>query len=258
MSNHHVTLDLLKTTRMTRGVTPRNITDLTGIDPARFLELETKTKSKRKQPYLDEAVTIARVLGTDGILPLITSGDLTQIEAGIDTGHDLPALHAGVRLPLNVAVRLTCKLGLADPAQLLPSALHQQLWSVLASNERGAAPGECPWCLASIAEGEPHRPTCLPHNLFQRDAQFDYDAGALIKEPDRSVNSSSGTGHGLRALRESRHLTQAEMAGKLGLNPNHYARMERLEIPVTTTNADKLATLFEIDPASIYAKEPVT
>ena len=55
----------------------------------------------------------------------------------------------------------------------------------------------------------------------------------------------------LKALRVKRNLTQAELAEKAGINPNAYAKIERMERQATITTLEKIAKALEVHSSDI-------
>lgn len=255
------TLANLKATRLSKGVTAPVLASITGIEHDRIKELESLTVSKRSEPWLDEAALLSRALCTEGITPLITSDNLTACDLGLDVGGDLDAYRAGLRIPLSSACRIAVQLGLPDPELLIPDTLHRQVWDVLNATERHPeAAGWCAWCGADIFSGKPHLPTCLPDNLWGRDYTL-RDTITATPRPERAGNSglsTSGKGWGLKAFRNSLNggegVTQRELADAVDIDRNHYARMERCELPLTLTNARRMASHWRVDVDTFYRK----
>ena len=70
-------LNNLKALRIKHGILPKHLASLANIGEARFRTLENL--SDTCEPWLDEALTLARVLNTSGVIPLISaSGTLTD------------------------------------------------------------------------------------------------------------------------------------------------------------------------------------
>jgi transcriptional regulator with XRE-family HTH domain len=248
-----LTLPNLRELRLARDITAPALCAMTGLTANRLLAIETKTDRKRVEPWLDEAYRIANVLGLGGIIPLMSSGDLTSLDLGEDQ-HDRDALRAGARLPLSTAVRLTIALGFDDPIELVVEARHAQLWDLVERNERGAARGQCPCCLADIQSGEFHRDTCAPAALWSRRQMRQADLKVHPRPRKRVGRAASGLGHGLRPLRELHELTQAEFAEKVGMGANHYSRVERCDLNLTLDAAKKISDIMRVDIAVLYRK----
>lgn len=260
-----VTLANMRATRLSKDISAHSLSTVTGIAATRIASLEARTKSRLVEPWLDEACTISRALCTNGVLPLMQSGNLTlsELPVGVDLGEDLTALHAGLRLPLSTACRLTLRLGLSDPSQLLIDPLHRQIWDVIEKNERHPeAAGWCPWCGVDMftggegGEAPEHLPTCLPSNLWLRERV----PASAIQHPPRPRAAGeryggSAKAHGLKPLRERLGFTQKEMADAVGLGVNHVARMERLELGLTMDNARRVAARFGVAIDDLYAPD---
>lgn len=259
--NSLINLALLKSTRVSKGITLGTLADLTGIAPKRLRELDSL--SRRHEPWLDEAEIISRALCTNGITPLITSDHLTTLHLDPDIGGDLRALRAGLRLPLSSAIRLSIRFNLPDPANLLVDPLTRQLWALMESNERHPeASGWCPCCAANVMGGEDHLPTCLPNVLWGRD--YSLQSTITVKPRPSRIGHNDATvssiGHGLRRLREEageragRKVTQQEFADLFGVNVNHYARQERGDLPVVLGAARKIAEHLGVTVEAVYAR----
>lgn len=246
-----ITLDTLKPHRLAAKLTRFYLAHLTGIDEARIRELELRTA----EPWLDEALKLHRILGTTGIMPLITSDNLTtpsDLDAPLP--YDEHAWRHGERAPLSLAVRITARYGLDDPAQLVVSALHQQMWAIMSATERfNDAGGWCPWCAAAISGGEPHLPTCLPNNLFTPHTCGDQKIEHILRPPRGPGRKAGMRAKGLRAPRVAAGMTQQQVADHLGMSANHYARMERGELPLSIDKADSLAAFYNVYRAHLYA-----
>lgn len=247
--------------RRARDYPRKVLSAVTMIALARLAELE----NRKAEPWFDEARAISRALNVR-IYDLFAPVDLHHFDYDprfFDV--DLKFWGDGVRLPVSVALRLAHRFGVA-PDDLDPSPLMQQIWAVVAASERNtAAEGKCPWCLADALSGASHSPHCLPHLLLGT-----YNARHGVPVPGTADAPRPGRkGHrsgsvrvsGLKTLRESLDKTQAQMARIIDCNVNHYARIERGELPLTLARAEALCqqlnisrdTLFEPDVA-----DPVT
>lgn len=248
-----VTLSLLKLTRQSKGVEPRHLSAVTGLPVPRIRELEAATRPV--EPWLDEAYMLMRALCTDGILPLISSGSLTDLDLDFSI-NDREALRSGVRMPLTMACRLAVEFGLTDPYDLVVRPHQQQIWSIIHDNERGAEPGCCPWCLADIYAGEHHHEMCLPDNLWA--ARNVMSAEALTVQPRpkgrESKRGASAIAKGLKSIRLRLGRTQEQMASAIGVDKNHFARMERGEVRMTLINAERFASVFHVEVPEIFAE----
>lgn len=248
-------LTLLKPVYQSRSVTPSILSTLSGIPKARLLKLANSVG--QEEPWFDEAVTLARVLNTGGILPLIASGNLTDIPMGFHLDADVDALRAGLRLPLSLACRLAVRFGLDDPIDLVVTERMMQIWSVLEASERNPeAVGWCPWCIADILAGEAHLPTCLPNNLWGPRDIVDARTLGYIPRPTGSNHTRRGfskTAYGVAALRKSLGLTQPRMAEQVGMASNYLARIEQGNTPLTLRYAERIAAAFNVTVESLYA-----
>lgn len=251
-----VMLAFLKTVRKARGINPTQLATLSGLSLARIKALENI--SIMQEPWLDEACCLSRVLNTRGILPLASlSGNLTDLDTGFSIpGDDVTAWRAGLRLSLSAACRLTAQFGLSDPADLVTVDLHRQIWDIVERNERGAEPGCCPWCLADIHAGHAHAATCLPDNLWGRRDLVDPATVSHIPRPQGGTarRAPSAIAHGLKAARERAMKTQKQLADAVDMHSNHFARIERGEVRLMRTTADKIAQLLRVTVESLYAQ----
>ena len=264
-----------KSLRIAARITRSNLAHISGIDESRIALIE-----KRKQePWYSEALRLHRVLNTAGINQLI-SADLPVLGmARDDTLSDNPTTLSDLgerpaptdeeewryaaSVPLSLAVRICIRYGLTDPAQLAIDPLTRQVWDVLKSNERGAARGQCPWCLAdTTSEPAAHLPTCIAHNLFAPrltgTSHFDYDlrSGSRAGKPRRPRGVRA---YGIAPLRKRAGLTQAQVADHIGVkSANHYARIERGELSLSLERADLLGDLLGATRDEIYAGAPAT
>lgn len=246
-------LENIKLLSMSRGMTPRSLSLLTGIPKARIQKLSNHTEME--EPWLDEAYLLHRVLCTPGIVPLMSgSGKLSECSMGVFFASDVDAFRAGRRLPLSVACRLAVRFGLDDPAELVARALHIQIWDVVSSNERGAEPGQCPWCLADVYAGATHDEMCLPNNLWgPRDVGDARDLMFPLRPSAKSHRKMPGArGAGLKPLRERLVMTQEQFAKMCGINKNTFSRMERGDLTLTLRNAEKIAAAFGVTVESLY------
>ena len=254
----------LRRLRISRDVPRPVIAALTAINPERLRTIELRAV----EPWFDEALAISRVLGTDGIIPLIipghgdtgpiTSGNLTTsgVDTGLATEHDIPIWRSGKRAPLSLAIRVAARLGLHDPADLAVTPLQRQIWDILQATERHPeAPGWCAWCGADIVDSRPHGEACLPHVLY---APHELpDTIRPLRPLHKGARELGIRAYGLRALRERHNMRQTDMAGQLQLNPNYYARLERADLPLTPKLARRISELFQVEMASIYAAPEV-
>lgn len=243
-----LTLSLLRQVRTSRDLKRHHLEHVTGIDAQRLRTLELRLA----EPWYDEAVLLSYALGTVGILPLITSGTLTDCDLGDPTENDLPHWRSGARAPLSLAGRVAKTFGLDDPRQLSVDALARQVWEITGANDRHPEhAGVCPWCVADIGLGEAHLDTCLPANLY---SPHDIPHEGVVLMPSRKHERSKGiVAHGLKELRLARNMIQKETADVLGIHVNYYARLERADVPLTIEHADRLAAYYDVDRALLYA-----
>ncbi len=245
--------------RIARGVKRADIALLTNIKLERLTDIDLRAV----EPWFDEALAIARTLNVS-VHDLLTVEDMKTFDDDRRFyAVDLKFWGEGVRLPLSIALRLQSRFGLPMVEDLDQSLLVRQLWSMLESNERHPeAPGWCPWCRADIFGGAAHAATCLPHNLLGARALLQgrvQPGTADAPLPGRKgVRVGSAKVPGLKALRERLGLTQAEIARMIEFNPNHYARVERCELPLVIPKADTLCRLFNVSRDSLFtAPDPV-
>lgn len=248
-----LTLTMLKTYRLSREISRPQLSAITGIRTVRLRALELR----EAEPWFDEALILHRAFCTPGLNNLILSDSLTlsSVESPLPT--DLVEWVSGVRAPLSLAVRVAIRCGLDDPCHLAPSPLFKQVWAVLEASERHPeAPGWCPWCGADIFSGDPHLPTCLPNNLFAARGGIDGvdETLAYSLAPKTRVTRRRGIkASGLKTLRVEREMLQKDVADAIGIHPNTYARIERGALPLTVDNADRLAKLYNVHRAVVYA-----
>lgn len=257
-TNTPTRLTLLKAVYQSKSVTPAILSALTGIPKARLLKLANSVG--QEEPWLDEAVTLARVLNTGGIVPLIVSGNLTDCPMGFHLDADVDAMRAGLRLPLSLACRLAVRFGLDDPIDLVVSERMMQIWSVLEASERNPeAVGWCPWCAADILAGAAHLPTCLPNNLWGPRDVVDARTLGYIPRPTGTNHTRRGfskIAYGVAPLRKSLGLTQPRMAEQVGMASNYLARIEQGNTPLTLRYAERLAAAFNVTVESLYGSPP--
>ena len=240
-------ISALKSVRIARSYPRPLLASITAIQPDRLKSIELRNA----EPWFDEALHIARALRVS-IHDLLSSGDLTQFD---DDPRfftiDLKYWGEGVRLPLSTALRLQRRFGLPTVDDLEPTPLTRQLWSTLQASERHPeAPGWCPWCQADIVGGADHKAHCLPHMLLgvrsTRVVIADDGTADPPKPARRGNRRGSAKVPGLRAIRARAGLTQAEMAEQIDFAVNHYARVERGELPLVLVKADLICKLFNV------------
>lgn len=243
-----LTLNLLRNTRTSRDLKRPHLEAITGIDASRLRTLELRLA----EPWFDEAVLLSYALGTHGIVPLLTSGSLTDCDLGEPTESDLPVWRSGARAPLSLACRMAVAFGLSDPRTLSVDPVARQVWEIVAANDRHPEhAGICPWCIADVAMGEEHLATCLPHNLYgPRDVAHE---GAVLLPSRKHERTKGIPARGLKAQRLAHNMIQKEVAEVLDIHVNYYARLERADVPLTVEHADKLAAYYDVDRAVLYA-----
>lgn len=247
-----LTLSALKSIRVAKGIARPLLADLAAMTRERLRELELRDA----EPWFDEAVSLHRVLNTAGVAALISSCDMTVSALGPPLPNDLELWRGGGRASLSLALRVARALGLADAADLAVPPLMRQVWDVVQATERHPeAPGWCPWCAADVMGGDPHRATCLADNLLRRAP--DGPAATTVaglRPASRGEQQKGLPAPGLKAARIQRELIQRDVASFLGIHANHYARIERGEVPLARIHADRLAAAWGIDVAALYAK----
>lgn len=253
-----ITISASRDYRLSRKVRRLDLAALTQIEPTRLRDLELRNA----EPWFDEALRIARAFGVS-VHDLCRTDDMTAFNDDLRFFTvDLKFWCEGVRLPLSIAMRLQRRFGLPMVDDLDQSPLIRQLWSILECSERHPeAPGWCPWCQADIIGGDPHADHCLPHLLLGERAALGYETEAGTADPPRPGRKGSRKGSakvpGLKALRERLLLTQVGMADKIGFNVNHYARVERCELPLVLPKADLICQLFNVSRDALFsAPEP--
>lgn len=272
MSEYLTTLNLLRDTRKAAGLNHKMIEAITSaahvLDPktpaitvTRLRQLENLP---RHEPTYAEARTLARIMALKTIGQLIsTSGIYVMAHVfGRPSVDDLATFLTSSEVPLSIACRLTIQLGLDDPLELDSLPIHAQVWDILARGERGAGPGECPWCLAQTAPrfpGDPallsdHLPTCLPAALWAPRERSLYLTAAFPHAAKPRTRGDSGRAHGLKHLRIAKGITQQNLASDVGLHPNYISRIEVLERPLTQANAIKIAAKLGVSPEKLFEK----
>ena len=227
------------------------LASVTRISHARLKDIELR----KAEPWWDEALAIARAMGCS-VHELLSSRDVTNLD--LDPrfhAADLRFWEQGLRLPLSLALRLQVRFGLPSVEDLEPTMLMRQIWDIVEASERHPeAPGWCPWCQADRVAGELHRDDCLPHNIIGSRRVLDVADTPEGPRPARGgQRSGSAKVRGLRAIRERAGLKQSEMAEQLEFNVNHYARVERGELPLTLAKAEQVTRLFGATREEIFS-----
>lgn len=262
MSNHILTMTLMKALREKASITVDELAGITKIPKARLLELESKNRHRACEPWFYEAQRIALALGYGGIYPLLTLNDPEALDLGTDPRDDFDVWRVGEDLPLSTACRLARRFKLSDPMDLIipPPALLRQVWAVLDQGERSLGPGFCPWCAVDRSAGEDHLSTCVPFNLLGARGTLDVSAIGTSPRPAYPGRNKTGSKEapGLLTLRMERGTTQAQFAASIGANWNHYAKLERGDVKLTFKLAEYIAGIYQIDVARLYAPRAST
>jgi DNA-binding XRE family transcriptional regulator len=198
-------------------------------------------------------------LGAPGICTLTLSGNLTLWPVGVFRDDDLFVWRSDWRKPLSVAARVAKHWGVADPYDLAmpPLQLQRQLWEVLSASERHPeAPGWCTWCRADIVSGEPHADHCLPNNLYATHVPGVFSRPLLPKPARRGMRTPGIKAYGIKKLREGREWRQQDVAQRLGIDTNYFARIERADLALTNAKAKQIAELFDVHVDEVYGHEP--
>lgn len=252
-----LTLSNLRSVRVAADLSRPVLAHLSRIDVDRLREIEIN----RTEPWFDEALQLAHTFNTGSVLALVGVSDAADPAlhdmAGLHYPTDLDSWRSGIRCPLSLAVRLMLRFGLTDPLELSVLPIHHQIWDVLQAGERVLeGPGWCPWCRADVLGGETHSVLCLPANLWTPPelslrAQVRYRP-RVAKVGERGLQGVPA--RGLKILRTSRNITQAQMAECVGVVTNHYARLERGEAGLVLVKARALAAMFNVDLSEIYGE----
>lgn len=243
----------LATHRRARAYPRKLLSAITAIPIPRLQSLE----SRKGEPWFDEALMLARAFNI-GVYDLFTAHELKAFDYDPRFfAVDLKFWGDGVRLPVSVALRLAHRFGVS-PDDLDPSPLLRQIWSVVSANERHPyAAGVCPWCQADIFAGDAHEAHCLPHLLLGTYNERRGVPEPGTAEPPRPVHKGSRQGSarvfGIKAVREQLGITQAEMARNMDVNVNHYARIERGELPLTLARTEALCQQLNISRDVLFS-----
>lgn len=252
----------LKEHRTDFGFTVPPLCRATGIAEERYRLFELKSvgpKNRPTEPWLHEAVALARFFGFDRITKLLgPSDDLTTYYLGEELPHDLDVWVSGRPIALSTACRVALSLGFDDPIQLADPDLSvlRQIWSVVEAGERLPGVPGCPWCCADTGSGMPHSPTCLPNNLLRERAPrlapniSSSATSAVLGRPARA----GGIAHGVKALRERACRTQGQMGSIIGVSADAFSKIERGERNLIHDHAHKLANFFGIDRSELYRR----
>jgi hypothetical protein len=232
-----------------RAVGFRALADIIGIDHDRMRKLEYPTKHKL-EPWLDETVALANALGVGSAAALYPSGHLTPSTIGRDLPTDMEAIRSGFRIPLNLAVRVVQRLGIADPGVLLQRPVDVEVWAWTLGHSEGV----CPVCSLT---GGAHRDECVGDLLYgPRSPDRAPSLRAAPMPMRKGRQEGTELAKGLKPLRELMQLTQREMATRLGTDPNTLAILERCERPLTVGMAKRFSQASGIPRERFYV-EPV-
>lgn len=245
-------LTRLKPARIAVGLTRSVLSHLADIPPDRLRVIELR----REEPWLDEAVRLARVLGTFSVGALLPEGN--PVSGNLTPSRLLSLWRSRERVPLFAGIDLAYIFGLSDPYLLDQSPQARQLWEIVEWNEReGVTPIRfCPVCQCEHTLG--HSPWCLGNNLFgapsihEREGVGRDDWASTLDLPEGLQ------GHGLKGLRKRAGLTQSRMARRCDMATNHYARMERCELVLTPDRASFIADEFGVSRRSLYEAPAVS
>lgn len=254
-----LTLPLLSKMRLAAGLAPKHVVTISETkrtrDPRvgvitidRLKELENLP---RHEPTYAEARDLARILLLPGIVPLITPMPLFTMShvLGPLRPDDIYYWRMSEDVPLSVACRITIALGLDDPLELEHMPVHTQLWATIEANERGAAPGVCPWCLG--ADGD-HLPTCLPNVVWAPQSTHPYITATFPQTGRPSKRGDSRIANGLKACRARKGITARKLANDVKVHPNTISRIEQHDIPLTRRLAEKIAPLLGVTVDALY------
>lgn len=269
-----LSLPALSAIRVRAGLTKHNIVDITAaanrpISMVRLRELENGPI--RSEPWLDEAIDLARILLLPGIVPMMwdrdqslsrfeakTLGDLTLFDLGREQPDEVDLLKRGVRLPLSMACRLAARFGLPDPIYLEQLPVHQQIWSVVEAGERTGGPLMCPWCLGTPVAGAgtpiEHLPTCLPANVWGGRSTAPYATAGMPKPLRPGSKGSARLAWGLASRRKAKGITQGQLASDVGLHPGYISRIEQARHPLTEAHATNMARLLGCSVEDLFAR----
>lgn len=251
----------LRSIRLRRGLSPTSMCLLTGITDHRYRQLE-RIVGDKAEPWFDEAVRIARVLNVPGIRNLLDVFDvppaLTSFDLGMASPIDRRVYRSGRKMDLATACRVAIEFGLDDPFDLVfpPAPVLNQIWATLEASERGAAAGECPWCLADRRGGAAHLSTCLPANIMGVRAKHLEPNVSVSPSPlvAGKIAGSSMHAHGLRALRAAAGQSQAQFGLAFGMQPDYYAKVERCVQRLPKRRAEALCNVLGCTLGDIYSQ----
>lgn len=252
-----LTLSGLKRWLAAKPITGPAVAQLAGIDLKRYRMLDSLNAHRAEEPWLWEAAGIASALCLPGIITLLTSGNLTDLDLGADVRDDLDVWRTGVPLPLAVACRLAVRFGYDDPIHIWRIAMAEpgdkQRMQMLASGERTS--GLCPWCNQHIVGGAAHLPTCRMILWEARDLPVSaIGYPPKPRRPGKRRLGDSNKAPGLKATRERLGYTQAQIAASLGnMDANYYSRIERCDLPLTSEKAELFCALYKVQMHDLFS-----
>lgn len=243
-----VTLSAMRAVVAARGTTLPKIAAISPIPLNDLADLASADVARAREPWLDEAYMIARVLGVATICDLIGQ-PLDAIVVHERFESPVAIWRSGMRLPLSDAIAITRAFGLSDPYDLYEiirlrssSPVLLEAWSGMAQGERFGPLGICPWC----GEAGAHRPTCIPDLMWgSRDTALEID-DLRPRVPGKRQNGISHFAPGLKAIRERAFKTQAQMADSLGISLGHYSKLEGCKAKLTGDLAHRINHKFGV------------
>jgi len=253
-----LTLDNLKTLRLSQALSREALSNLSRISPTNLRNIE----NKRAEPWLHEAISIARIFGCP-VSQLITADHLTKCAMLSDDDlaeADLRRWRRGDILPLTSGYRIAYRFGLSDPAQLTASEMVRQVVDTLLYAERLTDASQCAWCGSEREQG--HSDTCLAFNLYGGSNAPLLGSilvpGSEMRTPKRTGAKRGGgaMGRGLKGFRYGRHVTQQYMAEKMQISVPYYSDLERCIRPLLHAHAERLSDIFN-EPTSTFYLETV-
>jgi transcriptional regulator with XRE-family HTH domain len=237
-----------------QGLTRALLSSLSGITINRLTSLELC----KGEPWLDEICKLAGVLNCDAhelISPLDLAGFINN---PIFFDRDIIRWKLGSPVPLQRALRLQHRFGLARLEDLIVPDYARQLWSVLEATERHPeAPGWCAWCQADIAGGELHKDHCTP-TLMLGGAKTSWDNACDDEHVTLGSYEAAATAHGLTTVREAAGLTQKQLAQVMGLDPQMIWRYENGKSNLKVRRAKDLAVKLNLPDFNVIYVRPTT
>jgi DNA-binding XRE family transcriptional regulator len=255
MPTNVLTMTGLKAWLKVKPLTGPELATITGIDLKRYRMLDSKNEKLAEEPWLWEAVAISRALCLPGIVTLLTSGNLTDLDLGADVRDDLDVWRTGVKLPLATACRLALRFDFDDPIHIWDIAMaepgNRQRMQMLASGERTG--GTCPWCNLHLVGDAGHAPTCRMILWGERTAPLStIGSPPKPRRPGKRRLGDSNKAPGLKATRERLGYTQAQIAVSIGMDANYYARIERCLDPLTSEKAELICGIYKVQLHDLF------